>query len=322
METPIVIDILDRFGKVRERHKLNKFPVRIGRSYRNDVIIDDQYISPQNLEILLDGGGHVLINDLKSENGVYTLHPLKRHDVLQAEDNIRIRIGHTEMRIRSENYPVNETFIDHAKPSQWHLMMTNILLLPVVFLIFAAILAGDQYVQATRDITTNQIIGAILPVLIVVGAWCFIWSIVSKIVAHAFYFSYHAILACGLFSVFYFIETSFEYIEFNLPNSGLDYLLTIGTDLAFAGLLFYGHLRQSTHFGRRKTRKIAAIATAVIVGLAHVFVYVSQPQFNEDPVYSVFIKPPAFAVTSAHSINDFFEGTEQLAKFDIERDEK
>lgn len=322
MEAPIVIETLDRFGKVKERHKLHKFPVRIGRSYRNDIIIDDHYISPEHVEILLDGDGHVLINDLKSENGVYTLHPLKRHDVLIAEDNMRIRIGHTEMRIRSEKFPIDATIIDHVKPSQWHLMMTNVLLLPVIFFIFAAILAGDQYVQATSDITTNQIIGAILPILIVIGAWCFVWSIISKIVTHAFFFSYHSILVCGLLSLFYFIETSFEYIEFNLPNSGLHYPLTIVTDLAFAGLLLYGHLRQSTHFSRRKTKHIAMIATAVIVGLAHVFIYVSKPEFDSDPVYSIFIKPPAFAVTSTRSIDEFFDGTEKLAKFDIDHDKK
>jgi len=322
VEAPVVIEILDRFGKVRERHKLSRFPVRIGRSYRNDIIIDDHYISPEHVEILLDGDGHVLINDLKSENGVYTLHPLTRHDVLVAEDNQRIRIGHTEIRIRAEAFPVAETFIDHAKPSQWHLMMTNVLLLPVVFVIFALILAGDQYVQATRDITSNQVIGAILPVLIVVAVWCFIWSIVSKIVTHTFYFSYHTILACGLLSVFFFIETSFEYIEFNFPNSGLDYFLTIGTDLAFAGLLLYGHLRQSTHFTRRKTRHIAIVATLTIVGLAHLFLYVSKPEFNADPVYSGFIKPPAFAVTRTQTIDEFFKGTDRLAQFKIDRDDK
>ena len=322
MEAPIVIDILDRFGKVKERHKLRNFPVRIGRSYRNDVILDDQYVSPEHIEIILDGDGHVLVNDLKSENGVYTLHPIKRHDVILVEENQRIRIGQTDVRIRSEGYPAKETVIDHSKPSQLHFLMTNILLLPFVFLILAGILAADQYVQTIDEVSTNLIMSAILPVLIIVAVWCSIWSAISKIVTHSFFFSYHTILVCTLLSGFYFIETSFEYIEFIFPSLSIDHYLTILSDLAFTGLLLYGHLRQSTHFNKRKTRNISMIAASLIVGVAYLFVSVSEPDFNEAPVFSSFIKPPMFAVTKPVSIDAFFEDTRKLTDFDIERTDK
>lgn len=321
MEAPIVIEILDRFGKVKERHKVQKFPVRVGRSYRNDIILDDQYVSPEHIEILLDGDGHILVNDLKSENGVYTLHPIKRHDVIQVEENLRLRLGHTDIRLRSENYPAKETFIDHGKPSQVHFMMTNILLLPVVFMLLAGILAMDQYVQTVKEISFNQILSAILPVLIIVAVWCFIWSVVSKIVTHSFYFSYHIIFVCVLLSGFYFIETGFEYIEFIFPYANLEKNLTIISDLAFTILLLYGHLRQSAQFGRRKTRKISIIAASLIVGVAYLFAFVNMPEFKSEPVYSVFIKPPMFAVKQPKSIEAFFVGTQKLAEFDIKPDE-
>lgn len=322
MEAPIIIEILDRFGKVKERSKLSKFPVRIGRAYSNDIILDDQYVSPEHIEILLDGDGHILVNDLKSENGVYTLHPIKRHDVVEAEENLRIRIGHTDIRLRSETYPAKETFIDRGKPSQLHFMMTNVLLLPVIFLILASILALDQYVQTVKEISTNRILSAILPILIVVSVWSFIWSVISKIVTHSFYFSYHVILACGLLSGFYFIETAFEYIEFNFPYAYLDKSLTIMSDLAFASLLLYGHLRQSTQFTKRKTRYVSIAAAFVIVGVAYLFVFVSAPEFRDEPTFSKFIKPPKYAVRKPVSIDTFFEGTEKLTEFNIKSRKK
>ena len=91
MEAPIIIEILDRFGKVKERHKVSEFPLKIGRSYKNDIIVDDNYVSPEHIEMMLDGDGHILVNDLHSDNGMFTLHPLVRHDILTLKENQRIR---------------------------------------------------------------------------------------------------------------------------------------------------------------------------------------------------------------------------------------
>ncbi len=322
MEAPIIIEILDRFGKVRERHKITQLPARIGRSYRNDIIIDDPFVSPEHIEIMQDGGGHVMITDLKSENGVFTLHPITKHDIIAVEENQRIRLGHTDIRIRSESWPVKETVIDHGKPSQLHFMMTNILSMPIIFVLLAAILAGDQYVQTVTEVNTNQIIGAILPVLIIVVLWALVWSIISKVITHSFYFAYHAIVVCGLLSAFYFIETSFEYIEFNFPHAGLDGYLTIVSDLAFTILLLYGHLRQSTHFTRRKTRYVSTITAGLVVGVAYLIAFVNEPQYESSPVFSGIMKPPAFAVTPATTASNFFEQTHALSVFDIPTQDK
>ncbi len=100
MEAPIIIEVLDRFGKVKERHKINRFPVSIGRSYKNDIIIDDNYVSAEHVELMVDGDGHIMATDLHSDNGLFTIHPVIRHDILTIQENQRIRIGHTDLRFR------------------------------------------------------------------------------------------------------------------------------------------------------------------------------------------------------------------------------
>jgi hypothetical protein len=312
MEAPIIIEILDRFGKVKERHKVNQFPLKIGRSYRNDIIIDDNYVSAEHIEMMLDGDGHILVTDLHSDNGMFTLHPLVRHDILTLEENQRIRIGHTDLRIRSENYQVKETFFDHGKPSEWHLLMTSFLFLPLIWAITTGILLANQYFATTTEVHFNQVLGAVLPVLIVIVIWTFIWSIVSKVVTHKFYFAYHGIFVGLLLSGFFFIELAFEYLEFIFPINGLADLLIIFSDLAFAYLLFYGHLRQSTHFTKRKTRITSAITTAVVVGTAYLITYVNEPQYQSQPVYSDLMKPPMFVLKKTVSLDTFFADTKEL----------
>lgn len=323
MEAPIIIEILDRFGKVKERHKAEKFPLRIGRSYKNDIIIDDNYVSPEHVELMLDGDGHIMATDLHSDNGMFTLHPLVRHDIITLEDDQRIRIGHTDIRIRSEDFEVKETYFDHGKPSEWHLLMTNALFLPLIWGMTAGILLANQYFSTTHEVHFNQLLGGVLPVFILVAIWTFIWSIVSKVITHKFYFAYHGIFVGLLLSGFYFIELAFEYLEFIYPISGLADLLTIFSDLLFVFILFYGHLRQSTHFNRKKTRITSAITTSIIVGVAYLVAYVNEPQYQSQPIYSAIMKPPAFVVRKPVSIDDFFANTEKLTeslKLEAEQD--
>lgn len=322
MEAPIIIEVLDRFGKVKERHKADRFPLKIGRSYKNDIILDDNYVSPEHLELMLDGDGHILATDLKSDNGMFTLHPLVRHDILTLEDNQRIRIGHTDLRIRSEEFEVKETFFDHGRPSEWHLLMTNALFLPLIWGLTAGIFLANQYFATTYEVHFNQVLGAVLPVFIVIVIWTLIWSVVSKIITHKFYFAYHGIFVGLLLSGFLFIELAFEYLEFIFPISGLSDTLIIFSDLAFVFILIYGHLRQSTHLTRRKTRISSAITSGLVVGVAHLVVYVNTPAYQTQPVYSSLMKPPMFVLKNAVNIDDYFANTSKLvAPLEKEKDQ-
>ena len=317
METPLTLEILDRFGKVRERHKLEHFPVRVGRGYNNDIILDDPYVSPEHIELLMDGDGHLLVSDLKSENGLFSLHPLARHELLTVEDNQRIRIGHTDIRFRSLAYPIRDTFIDRVRPSQVHLLFTNMVMLPVFLLLSAAVFLGYYYQQSFQDTTFNNLVGQILPLFIFIFVWSAGWSIVSKVVTHKFYFSYHAILTSLVIAGFYLIEPLFEYVEFLYPVDGLADNLTLISDLVLPAILLYGNLRQSTTLTKRNARITAVLASILVIGVLHLIAYVHEPEFNNQPQFSQVLKPPMFNPRRSQSIDNFFANTKSLSQFVI-----
>jgi hypothetical protein len=320
VEAPLILEILDRFGKVRERHRIERFPVRIGRGYDNDIIVDDPYMSASHVELLQDGSGQILITDLKSDNGLFSLHPLQRHELLMAEDNQRIRIGHTDIRLRSNTFPVRETFIDRVRPSRVHLLYTNLIMLPVFWLLSAAIFTGYFYEQSYRDITVNAMLGQILPLFAFIIVWSTVWSIVSKLVTHKFYFSYHAILTSVIVASFYVLEPLFEYIEFIYPINGLADKLGLVADLVLPMILIYGNLRQSTPLGKRNAGITACLASVVVIGMIHLIAYVNQPEFNGQPQFSQVLMPPMLNPHRGHSIDHFFADTKALSEFDIKPD--
>ena len=317
MEAPVVVEILDRFGKVRERHKVKTFPVRIGRSYKNDIIIDDQFVSPQHIELMLDGDGHILATDLNSDNGMFTVHPVVRHDILTVVDNQRIRIGHTDIRIRAEDYSVKETVIDHGRPSQWHLLMTNGFILPLVWCLMIGVFLSNQYFDTVGEVHFNKLLAEEFEFLIFILLWTFVWSIISKVITHEFYFAYHGIHAGLLFTGYYFVKLAFEYLEFIFPISGLQGILTFFSDFIFITLLIYGHLRQSTHLNRRKSKSFSFVASMVYNGLLYLFIFVNQPTFSGQPSYSGLIKPPAFVIMQPTTVDEFFANSTELVTFTL-----
>lgn len=322
MDSPLIIEILDRFGKVKERHKLDHFPIRIGRGYNNDIILDDPYVSPTHIELLIDGDGHVLVSDLKSENGLFSLHPLQRHELLTIADNQRIRIGHTDIRFRSASFPVKETFIDHVRPSQLHLLFTNMVMLPVFWLLTAGIFLGFYYQQSFQESTFNNLVGQILPVFIFIFIWACAWSIVSKTVTHKFYFTYHAILTSLVIAGFYLIEPVFEYIEFIYPIAGLSDKLTIISDLGLPIILLYGNLRQSTNLSKRNARITAFVSSLLVIGVLHLTSFVHEPEFKSQPQFSQVLKSPIFNPRKGKSIDNFFADTKPLSVFVIKPADK
>lgn len=322
METPLILEILDRFGKVKERHKLEHFPVRIGRSYDNDIIVDDPYVSPQHIELLRDGSGHILASDLKSENGLFSLHPLVRHEVLTVEEDQRIRIGHTDIRLRSMTFPIRETFIDRVRPSRIHLLFTNLVMLPVFWLLTAGVFLTYYYQQSFREITFNNLVSQVLPLFIFIFVWACTWSIVSKVVTHKFYFSYHAILTSIVLAGFYLVDPLYDYIEFIYPIDGLADILSLISDLGLPMILLYGNLRQSTPLSKRNASITAILTSISVIGVLHLITYIHQPEFNSQPQFSQILKAPMFNPRHGQSIDQFFADTKPLSEFDVKEDDK
>ncbi len=106
----IVVEILNRMGKVRERSQHATFPVRVGRDYRNNqIVVDDDYVSLEHLSIEEDENGHAVVTDLGSENGLLLLPSRERRSQAVIEAEGLLRIGHTVLRVRTPAFVLPPT---------------------------------------------------------------------------------------------------------------------------------------------------------------------------------------------------------------------
>lgn len=103
----IIVEILPHKGKVAESyHAINKSRVTLGRSYSNDIIIDDLYISAQHLLIFLEDG-KIQIKDLDSDNGTQVNGaPKFQNKTVSLESGDIVELGRSRLRLLLPNHPV------------------------------------------------------------------------------------------------------------------------------------------------------------------------------------------------------------------------
>jgi hypothetical protein len=99
-----VIEVRGRGGQVLGRLCTDRREVSIGRAFSNDLIVDDPYVSPHHLRLVaVDGGWEA--HDLGSVNGVRHRGTGARSDTLVRSGDT-LRIGHTVLRVYSDDHPV------------------------------------------------------------------------------------------------------------------------------------------------------------------------------------------------------------------------
>ena len=63
MKGPWFIETLARNGDVLHRHRVDSLPIRIGRGYDNDYILDDAYAAPYHAQVEAGEDGTLLLRE-------------------------------------------------------------------------------------------------------------------------------------------------------------------------------------------------------------------------------------------------------------------
>jgi hypothetical protein len=112
MKGPFFIETLARNGDVLHRHRVEALPIRLGRGYDNDFIVDDDYAAPCHAVVELDNEARLVMRDLGTRNGV--VHKGRRHDRVALAADTVVRIGHTMLRVRAADAPVPPELVDRT----------------------------------------------------------------------------------------------------------------------------------------------------------------------------------------------------------------
>ncbi|RZT09513.1 FHA domain-containing protein [Duganella sp. CF402] len=110
MKAPYFVEILARNGDVLHRHKVAQLPIRIGRSYDNEIILDDAHSAASHAVVEMDEHNQIVLRDLGSKNG--TVFKGRRHASVTLDGDTVVRLGHTRLRVRPYDFPVAPEIAD------------------------------------------------------------------------------------------------------------------------------------------------------------------------------------------------------------------
>jgi hypothetical protein len=303
MSGPWFIETLARNGDVLQRSRIEALPIRIGRGYDNDLILDDDYVAASHALIELDAAGRLLLRDLGSRNGI--VHRGRRRPELVLSGDTVVRIGHTSLRVRAASFPVAPELEDRTF-HRWEGVLPGAagILLAGGVALFARWVSDTQYLEFGRYFEALAIgIGA---ALLWGGAWAFANRLFGR---HARLGRHLFVFGCGLaaFAVMALLAATAAYA---FSAEFLTHYASHAVTLLLAARVYF-HLCTVKPEHRRSYRWVAA--GLAVLGSGLILTYNLQRTGRlADELYMAVLLPPEVRVSRDHGIDEFMRAVENM----------
>lgn len=324
MEEVVVVETFDRYHRVRDRIKFHRLPATIGRAYDNDIILDDPYVSPHHARIERTSAGQVLIADLHSTNGLFDLsEPRQRADLITVDDETRVRLGRTLLRIRTPRYAVSQTRVERLGSITLDALLNSRTVFLTVLAVFAAVQFTDSYLISYEDRNPGRVFfDSVLPFIGFIWLWAGVWAVFSRLNYHQSYFFPHGtVVTVALLAI-----TAVDFIEkilrFGLGADPSNPVVDSIKIAAFAFPLLYAHLRFVSSRSPRRVARYSAIMIAVLSTLFLGSTLVYQNEFTSEPEYMATLLPAHFQFVPSKSLEEWGESLSSIEEqviADVER---
>jgi len=305
------VEILNANGDVQQRHKFSELPVRLGRSYNNDIILDDHHTAGEHAVIELNEQNNLIVRDLGTQNAIKVNG--KTHSQIKLNGDTIVQLGHTHVRVRDSNYVVDAEINDSTNHSWqgWPLFVCSLVM------IFVLSLTTSWLVDVSNSKSSDYII-SIAQWLLVAATWSGIWALANRVFGGTANFTRHLFtLSCALaaltlldyLTIFLGYALSWEWVTRYQSHA----------ELAIAATTIYYHLR---HINVRKSARFKVICIGLaLVGSSLKLMnnYQSTNQYA-DELYMHEILPPSARLSRNHTLAEFDSSIENLkARIDAER---
>jgi hypothetical protein len=296
MNAPYFIEVLARNGDVLHRHQVDRLPIRFGRGYDNEFILDDAHAAARHAVVEADESGALRMRDLGTQNGV--IHRGQRRAQLLLDGDTVVRIGHTSLRVRGADYPVAPEMVDRTMHG-WEGLLPGVvgLLLTALFAITTLWLGDTQSFQPVRYLQAVAI--GVAAALVWGGIWAFgnrLFGRHARLGRHLFIFGC-ALTAMNLFkgvSSLAAYALSWEWITHYSSHVAIAIV---------CGMLFYHLCTVKPHHPKR-----FAAATLGLLLLGSGLTLLSNDQRSgrmADELYMSLLLPPSVHLAADHSVDEF-----------------
>ncbi|HEX8436469.1 FHA domain-containing protein [Archangium sp.] len=313
MDEVIFLEVLEG-DAVHLRHRLERFPVTVGRGYGNDIILDDPKVSTSHLRIERTEEGKLVLRDVGSRNGTFQVEPWARLAELELTNDARVAAGDTVLRFRSRSHAVEDTLVAEVPVAPRGRLFDRPFAFPAMLALTVVASILHEYLTNYQKTDWGSLALSVFVPVFTAFAWAGLWSVASKVARRVFYFGAHGTIgSLSLLGV----------IVIPVVLTPLTYGLALGTwvrwlflvvYLGWMGFVLFWHLR---YVSRTKPRRLAVTLAVILVcfgALTQADSLLGEEDFTSSLELERRLLPPAFQVAPSKSVDAFFEDTQDLQK--------
>lgn len=298
---------------VKSYHKLDSFPVIIGRAFTSDVIVSDITVSASHLKIDRSEAGFEVQN-LSDENGSRLNNERLSGHPVPLEVPAQINLGDFKGRLLAPDTTLAPTRIKSAK-SGWFSFLSSPYWSVFFVLLTAVVMAVDKYISTPVAQDVLVYISKVLPAMLMLFGLALLISSVSRLSAHRWAF----IPALNIASLFLLLPLLFGYI-----GHFLDYFFTTGwsstvmkhtTSLLLLPALLVLYLAR-VHY----LKFITAVGISVLVTMPVTAFFVAdfvdqisnRSSFTPVPKYNKTLSSLDFRMKKTMKVDDFLDQSQTV----------
>jgi hypothetical protein len=311
MKGPFFIETLARNGDVLHRHRVSDLPITLGRGYGNDFILDDGHTAARHAVVEAADDGGLVIRDLGSQNGIVIQG--KKHQHAPIDGTTVVRLGHTRLRIRDADYPVEAEVAD----TTMHAWEGGAPALAGLALI--ALFTGVE--EALSDAGNFQAVRYLLIIASGLGVglvWSGIWALANRLFGgHARLGRHLFILGSGLIAL-----GAWKAVSSVLAYAWSAEVFTrFGNHIAILILCVMIYFHVGTIRPHRRRGFVRTIGVMMALGSGVVLMSNLQSTGRlSDELYMSVLLPPSLRQSPDHSVDDFMGSAAKLkAEADADR---
>lgn len=308
MERLAWVEILDRHGDVTVRHPVYSWPLKVGRAYTSDIVLDDPYVAANHLEINHADDDSYQLEVVNSVNAMMidTLRG-KQADATVSANQI-VRIGQTQLRIRPVNYAVTaeKPLPNKAWSRSWTAFFVGITVLLLTYLLISWL----NYDRADGyNILLLPVVGAIA----LLSIWSGFWALIGRVLSGRANFVAHAVNASLVVSLLIFLDSLlYGHLDFAFNSNLMTNVLPDVTEPLIIGTLLYRHIGLISRMSRRTIVIIVAALMASLIGFGYISEKWTSDEHLTDMSFSRTIGPPFMLLAHGKSTEAFIAGASEL----------
>lgn len=302
----IVLEVQKR--GLNQYHKLEQFPVTVGRALDNDIILSDGSVSPHHLRLELEESGELYLHNLSEENGTsMNGHKVGSQRALLPVPS-RLLLGSRRINVLSPEATVAPTNL--LKFGSFFSILAHPFWVIVLLMLTGLALFGEKYMHTYVAQGAWFYFSEVLLNLAVLLVFALVLSVVTWLVSHRWVFT----SAVGMVSLLTLFKSLLGVVggvlDYFFTSDAPQGLLLTFYNIPLVTILLYFYQRWASYL-----RPLYALGIAVLLSLPLVVLelidlmdqQVLSGEFNPDPEYNQTLSSFNVHAVPTLSLDDYLQ---------------